>query len=98
MSGRPLGASRNGRRSLLSVSAAAMLVNIPGRGVASAAPLDPNAFSSLGTLQVPAGSITINTDTLSITGAATFTGVLQSQGGGGNPDIAVFTFADLFIF
>src|SRR5947209_5432258 len=60
-------------------------------GVAHAAPLDPTSFASLGTLNVTSGSITINTDTLGITGAATFNGGTVSQGGI-NPDIAVFTF------
>jgi autotransporter-associated beta strand protein len=54
------------------------------------APLDPNAFTSLGTLDVSAGTITINTDTLAISGAASFTGVAMPQSGG--PEIAVFTF------
>ena len=62
---------------------------------AFADPLDPNAYTSLGTLN-PAGDVTINTDTLtvSISGGATYTGVLQSQGAG-NPEIAVFTFDDV---
>ncbi len=60
------------------------------------APLDPNAFTSLGTLDVNAGTLTINTDTLAMSGAAAFTGVVNVQGGG-LPDIAVFTFDDLTI-
>jgi hypothetical protein len=60
------------------------------------APLDPNAFTSLGTLNVGAGTLTINTDTLAISGAAAFTGVVHVQGAG-LPDIAVFTFDDLAI-
>jgi autotransporter-associated beta strand protein len=62
----------------------------------SAAPLDPNAFTSLGTLDVSAGTLTINTDTLAISGAAAFTGVVHVQGPG-LPDIAVFTFDDIDI-
>jgi autotransporter-associated beta strand protein len=60
-----------------------------------AAPLDPNAFTSLGTLDVTSGTLTINTDTLGITGAAAFTGVSMAQSGG--PEIAVFTFDDIDI-
>lgn len=74
--------------------AAAAVVGLSG--MASAAPLNPNAFSSLGTLNVNSGSVTINTDTLAITGAATFNGTTFSQGGG-NPQIAVFTFGSLNI-
>jgi len=59
-------------------------------------PLDPNAFTSLGTLDVSAGTLTINTDTLAISGAAAFTGVVHVQGAG-LPDVAVFTFDDLTI-
>jgi hypothetical protein len=58
-----------------------------------AAPLDPNSFTSLGTLNVTAGTLNINTDTLQISGAASFSGIQQSQVGGTN--IAVFTFADI---
>jgi len=62
---------------------------------ARAAPLDPNAFASLGTL-TPTGNVTINTDTLtlSVAGGATYTGVVQSQGAG-NPEIAVFSFGSV---
>ena len=63
---------------------------------ADAAPLDPNAFTSLGTLNVTSGTLTINTDTLGISGAAAFTGVVHVQGAG-LPDIAVFTFDELAI-
>jgi hypothetical protein len=55
-----------------------------------AAPLDPNSFGSLGTLDVGSGSITIDTDALSISGAATFNGTALSQLGG--PQVAVFDF------
>lgn len=54
---------------------------------ATAAPLDPNDFSSLGTL--PTGSFEIDTSALTFGGQAG--GVLVSQGSGA-PDIAVFTF------
>ncbi len=58
---------------------------------AAAAPLDPNGFTSLGTLNVNSGTLSINTSTLQVSGAASFTGVAQAQGGG-LPEIAVFTF------
>ena len=62
---------------------------------ALADPLDPTAYTSLGTLN-PAGDVTIDTDalTVSVSGGATYTGVVQSQGAG-NPEIAVFTFDDV---
>ena len=60
------------------------------------APLDPNAFTSLGTLDLSSGSLTFNTSTLSVSGAFSGTGVLQPQGAG-LPDIAVFTFDELAI-
>lgn len=54
---------------------------------ANAIPLNPNDFTSLGAL--PTGDITINTDTLTVSGLAG-SGVLSAQIGG--PNIAVFTF------
>jgi hypothetical protein len=57
--------------------------------------LDPNAFTSLGTLNVSSGTLTINTDTLAMSGAATFTGVALSQNGG--PQVAVFDFSSITI-
>ncbi len=62
----------------------------------SSAPLDPNAFASLGTLSVSSGTLTINTDTLAISGAAAFTGIVHVQGSG-LPEIAVFTFDEVAI-
>jgi len=64
-------------------------------GSAAADPLDPNAYTALGTLS-PTSDVTINTDTLtvSVSGGPTYTGVVQSQGTG-NPEIAVFTFDDI---
>ncbi|MEZ6073232.1 MAG: hypothetical protein R3C10_23920 [Pirellulales bacterium] len=55
------------------------------------APLDPNAFTSLGTLDLASGSLTFDTDALTVSGAFSGTGVLKAQGIG-IPDIAVFTF------
>lgn len=59
-----------------------------------AIPLDPVSFDSLGTLDVSAGTVAINTGTVVPTltiGTTTFKGVLQSQGAG-LPDVAVFAF------
>ena len=56
---------------------------------AAAAPLDPNDFGSLGTLD--GGAISLDTAALTLNGGAG--GVLVSQGGG-LPDIAVFVFDD----
>jgi hypothetical protein len=61
---------------------------------AQAAPLDPNAYTSLGTLNAASGAVTFDTDTLAVSGAFSGTGVVQSQGPG-LPEIAVFTFDDL---
>ncbi len=51
---------------------------------AQAAPLDPNAFTSLGSFN-PGSNVSVNTDTLAMSGGATFTGVTSGN-------IAVFTF------
>jgi hypothetical protein len=58
---------------------------------ATAAPLDPGAFTSLGTLDVSMGTLVFDTDTLMVSGDFAGVGVLQSQGTG-LPDVAVFTF------
>jgi autotransporter-associated beta strand protein len=57
--------------------------------------LDPNAFPSLGTLNVSSGTLTINTDTLAMSGAASFTGVSFNQNNG--PQVAVFDFSSITI-
>ena len=62
---------------------------------AASGQLDPNAFPSLGTLNVSSGTLTINTDTLSMSGAASFTGVALNQNGG--PQVAVFDFSSITI-
>jgi autotransporter-associated beta strand protein len=67
-----------------------LLCSPPARGQ-----LDPNAYTSLGTLNHPSGPLTINTDTLTVTGAVTFTGVALSQKGG--PQVAVFDFDSITI-
>lgn len=54
-----------------------------------AALLDPWAFTSLGTLNTSDG-ITINTDTLQLTGGASYTGVLDPVSGAG-----IFAFDDM---
>src|SRR5207253_3645875 len=59
------------------------------------AQLDPNAFPSLGTLNVTSGTLIINTDTLTVSGAATFTGIAINQIGG--PQVAVFDFSSITI-
>jgi hypothetical protein len=67
--------------------------------LAASAALDPNGYTSLGTLNVSSGTLTFDTDALQVTGGGALsstTGVLQSQGGG-NPDIAVFTFNDVTV-
>lgn len=63
-----------------------------GPSIARAEPLDPQAFSSLGTLIVPVGgTLAIDTDALTLTaGGMTYTGVVKAQQSG--PEIAVFTF------
>lgn len=52
-----------------------------------AAPLDPNAFTSLGTFN-PGSNVTVNTDTLAMTGGVSGTGVNASG-------VAVFTFTSV---
>ena len=63
-----------------------------GPSIARAEPLDPQAFSSLGTLVVPlGGTLSIDTDALTLSaGGMTYTGVVKAQQSG--PEIAVFTF------
>lgn len=63
-----------------------------GADLLLAGTLNPLAFSTIGTLNVNSGSITINTDTLGITGAATFTGVTFNPISG--PQMAVFNFGN----
>jgi fibronectin-binding autotransporter adhesin len=77
-------------RARLAVVLVAALCASPARGQ-----LDPNGFASLGTLNHPSGGLTINTDTLTISGAITFTGVALSQNGG--PQVAVFDFDSITI-
>jgi hypothetical protein len=84
------------RLAALLAAVAASVASMFCNAQAQAAPLDPNSFSSLGTLNIGGGSITIDTDALSITGAATFNGATFSQGNGA-PDVAVFSFGSLNI-
>jgi autotransporter family porin len=67
---------------------------ISGASVSNADPLDPNNYASLGTLNVSSGTLTFDTDALTVSGAFSGSGVLQSQGVG-LPDIAVFTFSNI---
>lgn len=83
------------RTGAMKMTVVAMVLLLLPAATAPAGGLDPNQFSSLGTLNVAAGSITINTNTLQVTGAASFTGVLHSQVG--SPAVAVFTFDDVAI-
>jgi hypothetical protein len=63
---------------------------------ARATPLDPLSFTSLGTLTVTSGTLTIDTSSLAMSGAASFTGVVHAQGTN-LPDLAVFTFDSISI-
>src|SRR4051794_10526664 len=74
------------------IPALALVLFIPA---AATAQFDPNAFTSLGTLNVTSGTLTINTDTLAMSGGATFTGVMRNQTGG--PQVAVFDFSTITI-
>jgi hypothetical protein len=67
-------------------------ISLPG----AAAPLSPGAYSSLGNLDIASGSLTFNTDTLTVSGGFAGTGVVQDQSGF-YPDIAVFTFGTVNI-
>jgi autotransporter-associated beta strand protein len=71
-----------------------LVVTILSAGIARGQ-LDPNAFTSLGTLNVSSGTLTINTDTLAMSGAATVTGVALNQSSG--PAVAVFDFSSITI-
>ncbi len=86
------------------VAVVAFVIGIPTS--AEANPLDPTAFGSLGTLNVNAGTLTFNTDTLTVTGGgaglSSTIGVVHVQGlepGTGRPlpDVAVFTFNNIVI-
>lgn len=63
---------------------------------ASAEPLNPDAYASLGSLEVSSGSLTFNTDTLTVSGEFSLTGVIQAQSSG-LPPIAVFDFSKIAI-
>ena len=85
----------SGYRSAAIAAIAATSLSFSISAGVNAAPLDPNAFTSVGT--VAGGPIFIDTDALTVTGGSN--GVAVSQGGtpygqqsGGPPDIAVFTF------
>ena len=97
---------RNGALRLFRVGAlrrtalAAMLITPLGLAgsPAGAGPLNPLDYASLGSLSTAGGTLTFNTDLLTVTGAGGLsfnTGTLQSQAGGS--DIAVFTFDQILI-
>ena len=88
------GRSRRPFLRLLPVLVTGLLISGAGPGRALADPLDPNSYSSLGALNVAAGSVVFDTDTLTVSGAFSGTGVIQSQGVG-LPEIAVFTFSSI---
>jgi hypothetical protein len=73
--------------------AASLLLLWPS--AARSAPLDPNAFTSLGTLNVTSGTIYINTNAGTMSGAVNYTGVFQSQLSA--QPIAVFDFGSISI-
>src|SRR2546430_978482 len=94
--------STTARRHTQRVLAAALAACAAPSAAALAAPLNPNSFSSLGVLNVSSGTLSINTDALTMTGAATFTGVTFDQGTitqNGVVDfdrqVAVFTFDEI---
>ncbi|HZZ29473.1 MAG TPA: autotransporter-associated beta strand repeat-containing protein [Pirellulales bacterium] len=62
---------------------------------AASAQLNPNSYGSIGTLNVLSGTLAINTDTLTMSNAASFTGAALAQAGG--PEIAVFDFSSITI-
>lgn len=97
---------RNGALRLFRVGAlrrtalAAMLITPLGLAgsPAGAGPLNPLDYASLGSLSTAGGTLTFNTDLLTVTGAGGLsfnTGTLQAQSGGS--DIAVFTFDQIMI-
>lgn len=73
-------------RKVIGPCAGSSLFALLTTALACAAPLDPNAFSSLGPW--PGGSFVIDTTDLTFNGMAG--GIVQPQAGG--PDVAVFTF------
>jgi hypothetical protein len=89
----PLNLSRKSARAAAAVFAAAAAVALCAVD-SSAAPLDPSVFTSLGTLNITSGSITIDTDAVAIAGAANFNGSLYYPDGT-SPPIALFTFGNV---
>ncbi len=82
-------------RFVLCASAAVLLMSaVP----ATAQPLNPTNYSTIATSFAPTGAVTINTDTLQITGTGftTVTGVTTAQQNGG-PTLAVFDFGSINI-
>ena len=92
------------------IRAACLVLVVSAAAPVHAGPLNPRAFTSLGTLNLAGGNFTIDTDALTISdsGGVLFTGVADDQNGtsdyfNGNwvpgsvgiPEIAVFTFDDI---
>ena len=67
----------------------------------NAAPLDARGFTSLGNLAITAGTLTFDTDALTVTGGGagltSTTGVLHAQSGVGSPSVAVFAFDNISV-
>lgn len=71
------------------------VLSLLGSGSVAYGQHDPLAFTSLGTLNVTSGTLNINTDTVSMSGAATFYGLAAPQSN--LRSIAVFTFSNIDI-
>lgn len=71
------------------------VLSLLGSGSVAYGQHDPLAFTSLGTLNVTSGTLNINTDTVSMSGAATFNGLAAPQSN--LRSIAVFTFSNIDI-
>lgn len=85
-------------RNVAALTACAVVTSL-GLRSASATPLDPASFTSLGTLNPAAGTYTVDTNGAAptlVVGGTTYTGVFVSQGAG-LPDIAVYTFDSVTI-
>lgn len=82
------------RRLFSSINLLALAL-LPALPPVTMAQRDPNAFASLGTLNISSGTLTINTDTRTMSGAASFTGVFAGQANG--PAVTVFNFNSINI-
>jgi hypothetical protein len=86
-------------KSVLTLAVVAAFLVAPSNR-ASAAVLNPVAFTSQGSLSVASGVLSFDTDTLQVTGGGAgvtnTTGSLFAQGGG-NPNVAVFDFSNVLV-